>query len=125
MACRILRDKRTDIWAFACVVFEMLTSASAFRGEDVTEVLAAVVMKEPALETLPSSTPPAIRMLLRRCFRKDRRDRLPDAGAARIEIQDAITASAARDAAACRSSMSDLIPVTRGSLTLREIFEHA
>jgi len=87
-------DRRTDVWAFGCVLYEMLTGKQAFHGEDVTEILAAVVMKEPAFDALPTNTPPAIQTLLRRCLRKDRRERLPDAGAARIEIQEALSAPA-------------------------------
>src|SRR5580700_8058673 len=85
-------DKRTDIWAFGCVLYELLTGKQAFQGEDITEILAAVVMKEPAFDALPPKTSPAIRTLLIRCLRKDRRQRLPDAGAARIEIQEALAA---------------------------------
>jgi Tol biopolymer transport system component len=85
-------DKRTDIWAFGCVLYELLTGKQAFTGEDITEILAAVVMKEPAFDALPAKIPPAIRTLLSRCLRKDRRQRLPDAGAARIEIEGAIAA---------------------------------
>lgn len=87
-------DKRTDIWAFGCVLYELLTDKQAFSGEDITEILAAVVMKEPAFDALPAGTPPAIRTLLRRCLRKEQRDRLPDAGSARIEIQEALAAPA-------------------------------
>src|ERR1700676_2036663 len=83
-------DKRTDIWAFGCVLYELLCGHPAFEGEDVTEILAAVVKTEPDWKRLPEATPPAIRTLLRRCLRKDRRQRLPDAGAARIEIEEAL-----------------------------------
>jgi Tol biopolymer transport system component len=85
-------DKRTDIWAFGCVLYEMLTGKRAFDGEDVTEILAAVVKAEPAFEALPKNISPSIRVLLQRCLRKDRRQRTPDAGTIRIEIEDAIAA---------------------------------
>ena len=91
--------KATDIWAFGCVLYELLTGRQAFQGEDVTEILAAVVMKEPALDALPPSTPGAIRTLLRRCLRKDRRQRLQDATGVRIEIEEALAAPAAPAAA--------------------------
>ena len=93
-------DKRTDIWAFGCILYEMLTGKQAFHGEDVTVILAAVVMKEPALDALPANTPPAIQTLLRRCLRKERRERLPDAGSARIEIQEVLNAPATAEAVA-------------------------
>ena len=85
-------DKRTDIWAFGCVLYELLTGKQAFHGEDITEILAAVVMKEPAFDALPSNISPSIRVLLQRCLRKDRRQRTPDAATIRIEIEDAIAA---------------------------------
>jgi serine/threonine protein kinase len=83
-------DKRTDIWAFGAVLYELLTGKQAFHGEDVGDILAAVVMKEPAFDALPSNTSPSIRVLLQRCLRKDRRQRTPDAAILRIEIEDAI-----------------------------------
>jgi eukaryotic-like serine/threonine-protein kinase len=83
-------DKRTDIWAFGAVLYELLTGKQAFHGEDVGDILAAVVMKEPAFDALPSNTSPSIRVLLQRCLRKDRRQRTPDAAIHRIEIEDAI-----------------------------------
>jgi Tol biopolymer transport system component len=87
-------DKRTDIWAFGCVLYELLCGHAAFEGEDITEILAAVVKTEPDWTRLPEATPPAIGTLLLRCLRKDRRQRLPDAGAARIEIEEALAAPA-------------------------------
>ena len=85
-------DKRTDIWAFGCVLYELLCGHQAFEGEDVTEILAAVVKTEPDWNRLPEATPPAIRALLRRCLRKDKRQRFHDAADVRIEIDDAIAA---------------------------------
>ena len=93
-------DRRTDIWAFGCVLYELLTGKQAFHGEDVTDILAAVVKTEPDWNCLPRATPPAIRLLLRRCLRKDRRQRLADAGSVRIEIEDALAAPASLDPAA-------------------------
>jgi Tol biopolymer transport system component len=85
-------DKRTDIWAFGCVLFELLTGKQAFHGEDVTDILAAVVRAEPDWTALPAKIPSTIRTLLSRCLRKDKRQRLADATGLRIEIEDAIAA---------------------------------
>src|SRR5262249_28865396 len=79
-------DKRTDIWALGCVLYEMLTGKAAFGGEDVTEILASVVKSEPDWSLLPAATPALIRRLLRRCLEKDRKNRLDSASAARLEI---------------------------------------
>src|SRR5450755_1652725 len=85
-------DKRTDIWAFGCVLYELLTGKQTFHGEDVTEILASVVRAEPDWTALPANISPSIRVLLQRCLRKDRRQRTPDAATIRIEIEDAIAA---------------------------------
>jgi Tol biopolymer transport system component len=85
-------DKRTDIWAFGCVLYELLTGKQAFHGEDVTDILAAVVRAEPDWTALPPSIPTKIRDLLRRCLQKDKRLRLRDAGDAQIEIHEALAA---------------------------------
>jgi len=85
-------DKRTDIWAFGCVLYELLTGKHAFDGEDTTEILAAVVKTEPDWNRLPITTPAAVQMLLKRCLQKDRTLRLRDAGDARIEIHEALSA---------------------------------
>ena len=83
-------DSRTDVWAFGCVAFEMLTGAKAFPGETVTDTVAAIVRAEPNWPTLPSSTPPAIRSLLRRCLQKEPASRLHHIADARLELEDAI-----------------------------------
>src|ERR1700686_4027681 len=85
-------EKRTDIWAFGCVLYELLTGKQAFHGEDVTDILAAVVRAEPDWQALPANISPSIRVLLQRCLRKDRRQRTPDAAILRIEIEDALAA---------------------------------
>jgi Tol biopolymer transport system component len=85
-------DKRTDMWAFGCVLYELLTGKQAFHGEDITEILAAVVRAEPDWQALPPATPVKIRDVLRRCLQKDKTLRLRDAGDAHIEIHEALTA---------------------------------
>jgi Tol biopolymer transport system component len=87
-------DKRSDIWAFGCVLYEMLTGTRAFDGEDISDTLAFVLMKPPAWDTLPKTTPTAVRTLLRRALEKDRKRRLPDIGSARLDIDEAIATSA-------------------------------
>ena len=82
-------DKRADNWAFGCVLYEMLTGTRAFPGDDITEVIAFVITKEPEWSALPGATPPAIHRLLRRCLQKDRKQRLADIAHARFEIEEA------------------------------------
>ncbi len=82
-------DKGTDIWAFGCVLFEMLTGTRAFGGGDAPETIAAIVHAEPEWVRLPHDTPGSIRRLPRRCLEKDRRRRLADIRDARIEIDEA------------------------------------
>jgi eukaryotic-like serine/threonine-protein kinase len=82
-------DRRTDMWAFGCVLYEMLTGKRAFQGDDVSDTLAGVLRGEPDWTALPRETPTAIRRLLRRCLAKDSKARIGDAWTARIEITDA------------------------------------
>src|SRR5262245_28160642 len=81
-------DRRADIWAFGCVLFEMFSGTRVFSGETLTDTLAAVVRDEPDWDSLPSSTPSAVRRVLRRCLTKDPRSRLRDIGEARIVLGD-------------------------------------
>jgi Tol biopolymer transport system component len=80
-------DRRTDVWAFGCVLFECLTGRRAFGGESLTDVLAAIVEHEPDWSALPAATPPRVRELLRRCLDKRARTRLRDVGEARIVLE--------------------------------------
>jgi eukaryotic-like serine/threonine-protein kinase len=82
-------DKRSDLWAFGCVLYEMLTAKRAFEGDEVSETLAAILRSDPDWRALPADTPASIRRLLRRCLEKDRKRRLADAGDARLELEDA------------------------------------
>jgi Tol biopolymer transport system component len=88
-------DKRTDIWAFGCVLYEMLTGRRAFGGETITDVLSAIVKSEPDWTMLPHATPAPIRRLLRRLLEKDPRRRLADIADARFEFDDAAAGEAA------------------------------
>ena len=81
--------RRSDVWAFGCVLYEMLTGKRAFQGEDVSDTLATVLKGEPDWSALPPTTPPAIRTLLQRSLAKDSRRRLSDLADARLELDDA------------------------------------
>jgi serine/threonine protein kinase/Tol biopolymer transport system component len=84
-------DRRADIWAFGCVLYEMLTAQRAFDGDTVSDILASVLRKEIDWSRLPLDTPPAIRQLLRRCLTRDARVRLRDVGDARLVIDEMIS----------------------------------
>jgi serine/threonine protein kinase len=81
-------DKRSDIWAFGCVLFEMLTGKRSFPGDDVSETLAGVIKSEPDWTALRSDTPALIQRLVRRCLQKDPRRRLHDVSDARVELEE-------------------------------------
>jgi eukaryotic-like serine/threonine-protein kinase len=80
-------DRSADIWALACVLYEMLSGRKTFDGETVTDILSAIVRSEPDWSALPKDVPPHVRRLLHRCLEKDRRRRLSDAGAVLLEFQ--------------------------------------
>jgi serine/threonine protein kinase len=98
-------DRATDIWAFGCVLYELLTGRTAFTGKTSTEVLAEVLKSEPDWSRLPAQTPEKVRRLLRRCLQKDVRSRFHDIADVRIEIEDAETSVA--------------VPATRQKVSVR------
>ena len=107
-------DKRTDIWAFGVVLYEMLTRKRAFEGEDVSLTLAAVMKSDPDLTALPPDVPSGVRLCLERCLQKDPRQRLRDIGDVRLLLDGAfdqagIPPSASR--VAPKSLVRRLLPI--------------
>ena len=83
-------DKRTDIWAFGCILFECFSGRRCFAGESVSDAIASILLREPDWTALPADTPPAIRELLQRCLQKDPNHRLRDIGDARLAIEEVL-----------------------------------
>ncbi|HET9704706.1 MAG TPA: protein kinase [Vicinamibacterales bacterium] len=81
-------DRRADIWAFGCVLYEMLTGRRTFEGEDISDTLVSVLRDSPRWQALPADTPPHVRALLRRCLQKDPQKRLPHIGPARLDLTE-------------------------------------
>jgi eukaryotic-like serine/threonine-protein kinase len=113
-------DRRADIWAFGCVLYEMLTGKMAFSGETVTDTLAAVIMKDPDSSQLPPGTPARVRVLLQRCLQKDPKQRLRDIGDARISLDELLAGSpdamltGALEPSSAAGSRSRQLWITRG-----------
>jgi eukaryotic-like serine/threonine-protein kinase len=84
-------DKRSDVWSFGCVLYEMLTGKRAFDGEDVADTLAAVLRADPDWAALPRETPPSIVTLLKRCLERDRRRRIADIAAAQFVLTEQVS----------------------------------
>jgi eukaryotic-like serine/threonine-protein kinase len=89
-------DRRADIWAFGCLLYEMLTGTTAFHGETVTDTLAAVIKEEPDWSRLPAATPTHVRVLIQRCLQKDPKQRLRDIGDARIAVDEVLSGTASQ-----------------------------
>ena len=104
-------DKRTDIWAFGAVLYEMLTGARAFPGDDVTETMAAVVKSTPDWSALPADTPPPVVTLIQKCLEKDRHARIGDIAVARFLLSDdsSIAPSAAATPRVAHSSAPRMV----------------
>ena len=98
-------DKRSDVWAFGCVLYEMLTGRRAFEGDDVADTLATVLKGEPDWKAIPASGPPLLRLLIAQCLDKDRARRLGDMAAVRFALGEATLATAA-------NTPSAAVPVT-------------
>jgi eukaryotic-like serine/threonine-protein kinase len=84
-------DKRTDVWAFGCVLYELLTGQQVFQGETFSDTIAALIERNPQWQALPAATPANICDLLRHCLQKDLQRRLRDIADARIQIEDALS----------------------------------
>jgi Tol biopolymer transport system component len=102
-------DKRTDVWAFGCVLYEMLAGAPPFHGDDVVEVIGAVIHQDIVWHRLPASTPPAVRVALTRCLERDPKQRVRDIGDVRLLLNGAFTLPTERPASP---------PVTRARVGL-------
>jgi len=110
-------DRRSDIWAFGCVLFEMLTARPLFAADSVTETLARVIEREPDLSALPAATPPAVRTLIRRSLQRNSKQRLRDIGEARITLEDPLVAAPPGEThapAASRRTLAFLMLATAG-----------
>ena len=116
-------DRRADVWAFGAVLYEMLTGRRAFEGETASDILAAILMREPDLASLPSATPASVRELISRCLRRDPRSRQRDVGDARVILEEAAAlppsvAAAPRDDAGSRRSRAPLLAIVATAAAL-------
>jgi serine/threonine protein kinase len=102
-------DKRTDIWAFGCVLYEMLTGRPAFARDTLADTLSETLTHEPDWSSLPSQTPDAVRRLLLRCLEKDAKKRLRDIGDARNELDEALSRTSHSPSAAAGSSKRSIL----------------
>jgi Tol biopolymer transport system component len=113
-------DRRADIWAFGCVLYEMLTGQLAFAGETVSDTMAAVLTRDPDWGAIPASTPRRLLSLLRRCLRKDPKERLRDIGDVRVELQEITKGATAEEAPSATTAgaapRGSVWPVAAGAL---------
>ncbi len=111
-------DKRSDVWAFGAVLYEMLTGQRAFRAEDVSDTLAAVLMKEPDWTALPATVPPTVVTVLRRCLQKSATQRIGDMQDVRLALEGAFETAAPQTTAAAPSAAPRRRPVAMTSVAL-------
>jgi Tol biopolymer transport system component len=111
-------DKRSDMWGFGCVFYEMLTGKRAFDGEDVSDVLATVLKSEPDWNAFPPDVPPRIVEVIRKCLAKDRRQRIPDVSVIRFLLNEPPVAAAPAVTIATPSRTRSLARFVAGSVTL-------
>ena len=111
-------DKRSDVWAFGCVLYELLTGTRAFEGEDVSDTLGAVLRGEPNWAALPADVPPAIRTFLQRCLEKDRSRRVADISTALFVIDEQANPANPTDPAnlANLANLANRVPLWRRAI---------
>jgi serine/threonine-protein kinase len=117
-------DKRSDVWSFGCVFYEMLTGKRLFEAEDVSETLAAVLRADPDWAALPAGLPPGVRTVVQRCLERDRKRRIPDMAVVRYLLDDAMAAPATPATSAPRSGRgraSWLVAAFAGGIALTAI----
>ena len=114
-------DRRADVWAFGCILYEMLTGKRPFSGDGVSEILAAVIMSPVDMQQLPVAVPEPVRRLLKRCMEKDPKRRLRDIGEARFVIEETLAgrseaSSVASSPAAARRSRLPILPLIAAAI---------
>src|SRR5262249_28122948 len=114
-------DKRSDVWAFGCVLYEMLTGTRAFDGEDISDALAAVLRGEPDWRALPRGVPPSVQTLVRRSLVKDRQARLADMSVVKFLLEEDAT-GAAPQVRRAHPTRGRLISIAVGSAVVGGIF---
>ncbi len=111
-------DKRADIWAFGCVLYECLTAKRAFQGESHTDTMAAILKSEPNWTLLPAETPPFVRSLLRQCLQKDPSLRLRDIADACVEMREGLAEPSEAIASAQRFSLGWILSIGTSALVI-------